>query len=146
MWMNWNDVYYIEFHIFHYIEIIDYLNNPLWCQSAFCINERKESLWDGLHNWMLNFLSWSISLYVLLTISLLILHTVRRGVFFLFPTDPFFLSVIPRIFMPQSAKWNMIISLFPGVRAISDTLEHLVTSTFILLLPYYFINVWKRFI
>ena len=20
-----------------------------WCQSGFCINERKESLWDGLH-------------------------------------------------------------------------------------------------
>ena len=40
---------------------------------------------------LLNFLSWSISLHILLTINLLILHTVLPGVFFVFTGT--FLSV-----------------------------------------------------
>ena len=64
---------------------------------------------------LLNFMSWyAISLYVLLTINLLILHTVLPKVFFMFPSDPFFLSVIPRLlntFMLRSANWGRMIPL-----------------------------------
>ena len=48
----------------------------------------------GMHyiNHLLNFLSWSVYLNLLLTINFLILHTVLPGVL-LFPPDPFFLSI-----------------------------------------------------
>ena len=50
---------------------------------------------------------------LLLTVNLFILHTVL-GVVLLIPSDPSFMSVIPRfldIFMLQSANWNMMIAL-----------------------------------
>ena len=64
-------------------------------------------------NSLLNFLSWSISLHLLLTINFLILQTVLPEVLLL-PPDPFFLSVIPRsleTFMSRSANWNAMIPL-----------------------------------
>ena len=64
-------------------------------------------------NHLLNFLSWSVHLHFLLTINLLILHTVLHRVL-LFLLDPFFLSEILRslnTFMLWSANWNMMIPL-----------------------------------
>ena len=67
----------------------------MWSLPAFSINERQESLWDGLHQSLAQFLVLvNLTLYILLTINLLILHTVLPGVFyvstgsFLFVCDP----------------------------------------------------------
>ena len=109
-----------------------------WCQSGFCINERKESLWDGLHQLNAQF-------FILVNLSLRFIN--HQPLYPLHsPAQSFFSTGF--LSFRNTSHFHAAVSemehdylLFPGVRAISDTLEHLVTSTFILLLPYCFINV-----
>ena len=62
-------------------------------------------LWMDCLTHLLNFLSWSAYLYLLLTINLLILHTVLSGVL-LFSPDHFFLSVTP----PHFEQLHVVVS------------------------------------
>ena len=63
-------------------------------------------LWMDCLTHLLNFLSWSAYLYLLLTINLLILHTVLSGVL-LFSPDHFFLSVTPP---PHFEQLHVVVS------------------------------------
>lgn len=91
----------------HHIEIILF-----GCLSAVSINERPFGI-DSI-NRLLYFLFWSISLYLLLSINLLILHKVIPVVLLILPY-PFFPYIILRFLntfmLLQSANWNMTILL-----------------------------------
>ena len=79
--------------------LINAWSPKLWSLPVFSINERQETLWDGLHQ-SLDHQPLDSS------------HSPAWG--FLFPLDPFLLSVIPRVLntcMLRSANWNIMISL-----------------------------------
>ena len=105
--------------------------------DSACINERQESLWDGLHQSLVQFLILvNLSPPLIDHQSLDPSHRVLPKVF-LFPPNPFFLSVITRTlntFMLRSANWNMMIPLIWLQSVCLDLLDHLCITN-IWLLP-----------